>query len=188
MSEEAVAVYLDRDGVLNEQVERDGLRVSPRRLEDFKLVPRAAESVRRLRAAGCLALVVTNQPDVARGHLAVHELERMHDLLRGAVAVDDIAVCPHDDADGCACRKPKPGLLEALAAKWAVDPTRSFIVGDSWKDMEAGRRAGCRTILIGRADEGGASADRVATTLSEAVDIIVAELALRGKGADGVHP
>jgi D-glycero-D-manno-heptose 1,7-bisphosphate phosphatase len=167
------AIFLDRDGVLNEVVWRDGAPVSPRRASEFRVAAGAGEAVRRLKAAGWLVFVVTNQPDLARGTLAQGEHERMLELLAGAVPVDDVAVCPHDDADACGCRKPKPGMLEALAARHGVALGRSVVVGDSWKDVEAGRRAGCRTILLRRAYNDGVEADRVVDTLAAAVDEIV---------------
>jgi D-glycero-D-manno-heptose 1,7-bisphosphate phosphatase len=140
---------------------------------DFRVVPDAAGAVGRLRAAGFPVFVVTNQPDLARGLLAPAEHERMLAVLRAAVAVDDIAVCPHDDADRCECRKPASGMLEDLASRHGVDLAQSVVVGDSWKDMEAGRRAGCRTVLIGRDYNRGAAADVVVDTLQAAVDYIL---------------
>ena len=144
------AVFFDRDGVLNQLVERDAGLASPRSAADFRLVPEAADVVSRLRAAGLGIFVVTNQPDVARGHLSEAELEEMHAQLRDRLAPDDIAVCPHDDRDRCLCRKPLPGMLYALSSRWSVDLTASVVVGDSWRDVEAGRRAGCRTVLLAR--------------------------------------
>lgn len=174
------AVFLDRDGVLNALVARSGRAVSPRRLEDFHLLPGAADQVRALKRRGLLVFVVSNQPDVARGHLDPADLAEMTRLLRGAVDVDEVAVCPHDDRDRCSCRKPLSGMLLSLAEKWGVDLRRSFSVGDSWKDVEAGRRAGCRTILI--EGPGTASAerdcvpDRRVASLEEAVAAIASEL------------
>ncbi len=165
------AVFLDRDGVLNKLVERDGISASPRRLADFRVSEGAAEAVSRLRAVGLLVFVVTNQPDVARGKLADSELARMHEALTTAVGVDEIMVCPHDDADACGCRKPLPGMILALARRWDVDLTGSFVVGDSWKDVAAGRRAGCRTILIDRGGQ-GTDADVLVASLGEAVERI----------------
>jgi len=174
------AVFLDRDGVLNALVAREGRAVSPRRLDDFRLFPEAAAEVRKLRRRGLRVFVVTNQPDVARGHLAAVDLGEMHRRLLAAFELDDIAVCPHDDADRCSCRKPEPGMLLALAERWRVDVQRSFVVGDTWKDIEAGRRAGCRTILIERTGAGlGVSdcvPDRRVASLNEAVAVIESEL------------
>jgi D-glycero-D-manno-heptose 1,7-bisphosphate phosphatase len=167
------AIFLDRDGVLNDPVWRDGAPASPRRATDFRIAAGAADAVRRLRAAGLPVFVVTNQPDLARGTLGAGEHARMLSMLRAAVPVDDVAVCPHDDADGCACRKPKPGMLEELAARHGVALARSVMVGDSKRDLEAGRHAGCRTILLRRDYNRGLEADTVVETLGEAVDEIL---------------
>jgi D-glycero-D-manno-heptose 1,7-bisphosphate phosphatase len=174
------AVFLDRDGVLNEPLRRDGRSVSPRRPEDFRVVPGVDAALRRLRARGLLVFVVTNQPDVARGHLDPAHLAEMSAILRRSVAVDEIAVCPHDDADHCGCRKPKPGMVLALAHKWGVDLSGSFMIGDSWKDVEAGRRAGCRTILVEGHDRVNCLPDRTVSSLGEAVAIIETELDAAG--------
>lgn len=178
------AIFLDRDGVLNEVLWRDGAPASPRRAADFRVSAAAAQAVRRLRSAGLPVFVVTNQPDLARGTLTGEEHERMLALLRAAVPVDDVAVCPHDDADACACRKPKPGMLEDLAARHGISLARSVMVGDSQKDVEAGRRAGCRTILIRREYNRGLEADAVVDTLDSAVDEILRHQ--RGVGPDVV--
>ena len=147
--------------------------VGPRRLSDFRLVEGAAELVARLKAAGQPVFVVTNQPDVARGLLDAFELEQMMAMLRAAMPVDDVAICPHDDRDGCECRKPKPGMLLRLARRHGTDLLQSVMVGDTWKDMDAGRRAGCRTILLRRPYNESATGDLVLHTLAEAVDHIL---------------
>ncbi len=187
------AVFLDRDGVLNALVTREGRAVSPRRLEDFRLFPEAAAQVQRLRRRGLLVFVVTNQPDVARGHLAATDLEEMQLRVLAAFELDDVAVCPHDDSDRCSCRKPRPGMLLRLAERWGVDLRRSFVVGDTGKDIEAGRRAGCRTILIeGTGAEAGQSdstPDRSVASLDEAVAVIESELdARRVREASDLRP
>jgi D-glycero-D-manno-heptose 1,7-bisphosphate phosphatase len=143
------ALFLDRDGVLNALVQRDGRWLSPLRFEDFAVLPGVAGAVRALREAGLVALVVTNQPELTRGRLCPGELERMHAALGRAIELDGIYVCPHRDADRCGCRKPLPGLLLAAAKHWRVSLRASFLVGDSEKDIAAGRAAGCRTILVG---------------------------------------
>lgn len=167
------AVFLDRDGVLNGLVARDGINASPRSLEDFSLVPHAAQSVTRLKDAGFRVFVFTNQPDIARGHMSAETLGAMLDRLRADVPVDDIAVCTHDDADGCVCRKPRAGMLHDLAARWGVTLTRSIVVGDSWRDMQAGRAASCRTVLVGTNGGSADDADTTAASLSEAVELIL---------------
>ena len=169
------AVFLDRDGVLNELVLRDGKVVSPRSVDDFHLRPGVDEALRQLRRRGLPVFVVTNQPDVARGHLALRTLQSMTEILRTSLDVDDVSVCPHDDSDGCECRKPKPGMLLALAKRCNIDLTRSYMIGDSWKDVEAGRRAGCRTILLAGGDSGAILADCAVATLHDAVMHIESE-------------
>jgi len=144
------AVFLDRDGTLNRLVVRDESLASPRLMSEFELFPDALDAVRLFREFGLLVFVVTNQPDVARRLLAESELRRMSARLSDVLAPDAILVCTHDDRDACDCRKPAPGMLVHLADRWNVDLTRSFMIGDSWRDMEAGRRAGCMTIFVRR--------------------------------------
>jgi D-glycero-D-manno-heptose 1,7-bisphosphate phosphatase len=166
------AVFLDRDGVLNEIVERDGQPGSPRSLPEFRIVPDLAH-IQRLRAAGMLIFVVTNQPDVARGLVGRPEVAAMMARLAERMPMDDYRVCEHDDADDCGCRKPRPGMLLELAHHWRVDLNRSYMVGDMWRDVEAARAAGCRSVLLRRPYNAGIDADAEAATLAEAVDIIL---------------
>lgn len=168
------AVFLDRDGVLAQEIVRGGKAYAPTRIEDFRLVPEGAAQVDRLRAAGLLCIVFTNQPEVARGLLATSALEAMHRQLCDGVAVDDVYVCPHDELDGCACRKPNPGMLRSAAEKWDVDLARSFVVGDRWRDVEAGRAVGCYAILLDRPYSACSTADARVRTLAEAVDAVLA--------------
>ena len=163
------AVFLDRDGILNALVTRDGLAASPQRATDFKILPGVAEAVARLRSLGYLVFVTSNQPDVARGLLSREDLDQMTAALRAAVPLDEVAVCPHDDADRCTCRKPLPGMLTGLAERWSVDLAASYMVGDSWKDVEAGRAAACRTIYVGPPGQWRSPPDVVAGSLPEAV-------------------
>ncbi len=171
-------VLLDRDGVLNSVVVRFGRGFSPRRFAEFKLLPGVAAAVVRLREAGQPVVVVTNQPDISRGLLAPDELERMHEHLRGHVPVDRIYTCTHDDSDHCTCRKPRPGLLLRAAADFHLDLEHTWMVGDSWKDVEAARAAGCRMILIAgpHADAGSSKPEHVAASLPEAAKMILWEL------------
>ena len=170
------AVFLDRDGVLVKELVRAGRAVAPVTLEDFQIVDDAARQVARLRDAGLVPIVFTNQPEVARGLLSLDLLAAMHASLGATVPLADIFVCPHDEADRCACRKPKPGMLEAAAAKWGLELARSFVVGDRWRDIDAGRAVGCFTVLLERPySECGAPHARV-RTLQEATDVILREL------------
>ena len=142
------AVFLDRDGVLNRVVLRDGKPHPPASLAELEILPRAREALANLKRQGFLLLVVTNQPDVARGTQTREAVEAMHDELSAVLPVDGFFVCYHDDADGCECRKPRPGLLLEAAKLHAIQLSASFLIGDRWRDIEAGASAGCRTVLI----------------------------------------
>ncbi|MGA2183331.1 MAG: transaldolase [Bryobacteraceae bacterium] len=144
------AVFLDRDGVLNRAMVRDGRPHPPANLDDLELLPGVISACALLRASGYLLILVTNQPDVARGKQTMAGVGAMNRVLVRKLRLDGCEVCPHDDADGCACRKPAPGLLTMAAGAFDIDLAGSFIVGDRWRDIEAGQRAGCRTIFIDR--------------------------------------
>ena len=182
------AVFLDRDGVLNRLVAHNGRAVAPRALAEFALLPGVAAAVTALRRAGLLAVVVTNQPEVARGQLDPMELARMHERLQRAVPVDAIYICPHDDADGCACRKPRPGLLQRASRDWNLSLRASFLVGDTEKDLAAGRAAGCATILIAPAESSSAeaAADFVVRDLPAAAELLLEEILGRGHEPMGI--
>ncbi|MDQ3691852.1 MAG: HAD family hydrolase [Chloroflexota bacterium] len=144
------AVFLDRDGTLNEStVDGGGVPRPPVGVEDLVLVPGATAACRELKDLGFLVIVATNQPDVARGTQRRDVVEAIHRRIRQTVELDDVLVCYHDDVDGCECRKPKPGLLLAAAIHREIDLSSSIMIGDRWRDIEAGRRAGCTTILVG---------------------------------------
>ncbi len=142
------AVFLDRDGVLNQVTLRDGRSYPPAGLEDFRLFDGVAPAVRRLRDAGYAIVVCTNQPDVATGRQSRATVEAMHAKLRAWVPVDDIQVCYHTDDHDCRCRKPRPGMLIAAAESLGIDLAASYMVGDRWRDVEAGQAAGCVSIFI----------------------------------------
>lgn len=142
------AVFLDRDGIINRAVVRDGKPHPPATLEEFELLPGVESAIHALRKAGFLIIVVTNQPDVAMGVQPRKVVEAMHDKLRAAGLCDEIKVCYHADSDGCNCRKPKPGMLIEAAREWQIDLARSFMVGDRWRDVAAGKAAGCYTFLV----------------------------------------
>ena len=142
------AVFLDRDGVLNRGVVRDGKPSAPFTVAEFEIVPGVPEALDMLHRAGFVLVVVTNQPDVARGRAGSDQVHEIHRFMRARLRIDDIRVCFHDDHDLCACRKPLPGMLYAAAVDQEIQLTRSFMVGDRWRDVGAGRSAGCRTILV----------------------------------------
>lgn len=170
------AVFLDRDGVLNRVVMRDGRPFPPSGPQDVELVPGALGGCRTLHRAGFLLIVVTNQPDVARGTQQRETVEAINRTLSTRLPLDDVRVCYHDDRDKCLCRKPAPGMLLDAATQWGVALNRSFMIGDRWQDIEAGRRAGCRTVFLhyGQIDQQRAHADFRAVSFREATDWILA--------------
>jgi len=168
------AVFLDRDGVINRALVRDGKPYPPNSADELEILPGVPEALRRLKAAGYALVVVTNQPDIARGTTSMEAVERINVRLREVLPLDEIRMCPHDDADGCACRKPKPGLL---LQEPAHDMASSAMVGDRWRDIEAGRAAGCgATILIdyGYAEPMTAAPTVRVRSLAEAADWLIA--------------
>ena len=170
------AVFLDRDGVLNDVVTRDGVVSSPRHIDEFRLRDEARDSLPQLAAAGFRLFVVTNQPDVARGMLDPDVLALCNERLQTALPIEAVHVCPHDDHDACDCRKPKPGLIHRIAGDVGVTLSDSYVIGDSWKDVAAGRAAGCRTILLRRSYNTGTDADHVVASLAEAVRVVLADM------------
>jgi D-sedoheptulose 7-phosphate isomerase len=142
------AVFLDRDGVINRAFVREGKPSPPSTLQELELLPGVPEALHELKQHGYELLVVTNQPDVARGKQSREALDAMHRALSARLPLDDILVCCHTDQDACDCRKPLPGMLLEAARKHNIDLAASFMVGDRWRDIEAGYNAGCKTILI----------------------------------------
>lgn len=176
MPEKKRGVFLDRDGVLSRVIHRDGKACSARSLEEFELLPALEGSLETLAKAGYVLLVVTNQPDVRRGLMPLPVLESMNRRLMdrfGSRGVRKVYFCPHDDSDRCGCRKPAPGMLLEGAREWDLDLSRSFMVGDRRTDAEAGRRAGCKTLLIRTEENRDARPDYWAEDLADACRIIL---------------
>ena len=171
------AVFLDRDGVLNRAFVREGKPYPPTNLDELEVLSGVVEACDALHKAGFLLVVVTNQPDVARGMLRCQVVEAINQAMSEQLPLDDIRVCYHDDVDHCPCRKPKPGLLLEAARDWEIDLSASFMVGDRWKDIEAGRQAGCKTIFIDNrySEEEPGCPDHRVSSLIEAVKWILEE-------------
>jgi D-glycero-D-manno-heptose 1,7-bisphosphate phosphatase len=144
------AVFLDRDGVLNDVELQDGVASSPRSLLAFRVSAGAPELTAALHRAGFLLVGVTNQPDIARGLVSRNDVDSMNRQLSEALGIDAFVVCPHDNGDGCPCRKPRPGMVLEAAERLDIDLDRSWLVGDRWVDIAAGTSAGTRTILLER--------------------------------------
>jgi len=169
------AVFLDRDGVLNRPIIRNGRPFPPANPQDIEVLPGVTAALSALRAAGFLLIMVTNQPDVARGTTTKALVEEINAALKDQLSLDVVLACMHDDPDMCSCRKPKPGLLLAGAKEFGVDLSSSFMVGDRWRDIEAGNNAGCTTLFIeyGYDEKHPEMPDYRVTSLLEAAKIIL---------------
>ena len=172
------AVFLDRDGVINRAITRDGLPFPPMSLGDFEIIPGVPEACVKLKAAGFLLVVATNQPDVGRGIVPRELVEAMHAEMQKAISVDRIEICFHPGrgASDCDCRKPKPGMLLHAAKALNIDLAQSWMVGDRWRDVDCGHAAGCRTVFIegSYVEQLRQKPDFSARNLEEAADIILA--------------
>jgi D-glycero-D-manno-heptose 1,7-bisphosphate phosphatase len=169
-------VFLDRDGVLNKSIVRDGRPYAPTTLAEFELLPGVIDAAHALRHEGFLLIVVTNQPDVGAGRVERRTVESMNAELRKRLPIDDIKVCYHVDGDDCQCRKPKPGMLFEAAREWHIDLEASVMVGDRWRDIDAGHAAHCKTVFVDSGyDEKGMSqsADAVVPSLHAAARLII---------------
>ena len=177
------AVFLDRDGVLNEAlVDKDGVPRPPAGAADLHITEGAAGALERLHSAGFLLLAVTNQPDVARGALSMDDVEMVNNELQARLPIDAVYVCPHT-SDACDCRKPKPGMILDAADDWEVDLAASWLIGDRWVDVAAALAAGVRPILLERPyswdpTSSGAPEENLARvpargTISECVSLIL---------------
>jgi D-glycero-D-manno-heptose 1,7-bisphosphate phosphatase len=165
------AVFLDRDGVLVRPVNE--LAHGPMTLEDFAILPGIAAPVQRMRDAGFLIVVATNQPGIARGHMSWETLNEMHRMLRSAAPLDDFEVCPHVDADACMCRKPKPGMLLSAAERLGIDLGSSYFIGDTVRDVTAALAAGVTPVLIDWPYNQDLDVRHRVKDLAEAADLIV---------------
>jgi D,D-heptose 1,7-bisphosphate phosphatase len=188
------AVFLDRDGVINELIyyPEHGIIDSPFTVEQVNLFPRAGEAIKKIREMGYRAIIVSNQPGIAKGHLSRETFDRIREKMKEHLAKDGASIdgeyyCFHHPEAvvenlrvDCECRKPKPGLLFQAAEEQDVDLPRSWMIGDGLTDIEAGKAAGCKTMLLGRMkcelchlmDELDARPDAITSNLLEAVQII----------------
>jgi len=142
------AVFLDRDGVLNASISSNGVPKPPMRIEEVVILDGVIDAINTLKTLGFLTLVLTNQPDVARGTITEIEVNEINAYISSKVQIDKFYVCFHDDGDKCSCRKPLPGLINLAIKEFDVDVNRSFLVGDRWKDIETGQSVGCRSYFI----------------------------------------
>jgi transaldolase len=171
------AVFLDRDGVLNQALVRDGKPVSPMTVAEVVVAPDVPGALLRLRQNGFRLIMVTNQPNIARGAQSRDAVYAINRYLLETLQLDSAEICEHDDVDNCDCRKPKPGMLLRAAQNDHIALAESFMIGDRWRDIEAGQRAGCRTILLGSGYGEGMKSppDAVVATLSDAADWVLTQ-------------
>jgi D-glycero-D-manno-heptose 1,7-bisphosphate phosphatase len=171
------AVFLDRDGVINRAIVREGKPYPPKDLRQLEILPGVVEALRGLHAANYLLVVVTNQPDVARGSTTKEEVERINSYLASQLPLDEFRTCYHDSGDKCNCRKPLPGAFLEAAQDHNIDLSKSFVVGDRWRDVEAGASAGCKTFFINYsyAEQKPETPDFIVSSLLEAKKIILGE-------------
>jgi D-glycero-D-manno-heptose 1,7-bisphosphate phosphatase len=171
------AIFLDRDGVINQAIIKNGKPYPPSSISELKIIAGVQEALQDLRVAGFLLILVTNQPDVARGTTDKATIEAINNALMSQLPLDDVFVCYHDNRDRCNCRKPLPGLILQAAAKYDINLAASFMVGDRWQDIEAGKNAGCKTVWVNAGyDEPKpkSSPDFESSSLKDAVTLILA--------------
>jgi D-glycero-D-manno-heptose 1,7-bisphosphate phosphatase len=171
------AIFLDRDGVINRAFVKDGKPYPPKSIVELEILPGVKDALHRLHGAGYLLIVVTNQPDVARGISSKKSVDEINNRLGKELPIDYFKTCYHDDADACSCRKPLPGLILNSANEYKIDLSKSFMVGDRWRDIAAGQSAGCRSFFINyRYLEAQPEApDFIVSSLVEAEQIILGE-------------
>jgi histidinol-phosphate phosphatase family protein len=188
-SQQPRAVFLDRDGVINRPLVKDRKPYAPRHVGEFRLLPDVVPAVAKLKAAGFLVIVVTNQPDVGHGLITADTLEAMHGRLKEQLPIDAIMVCPHKQDDECDCRKPKPGLIRRAVSDWGIEPARSYFVGDRWSDIAAGKAAGLYTVFVDRdyAETPPDRPDASVRSLGQAVPIILAREEARAEAKHDVE-
>lgn len=138
------AIFIDRDGVINQSNVVNGKPFAPTHLDHFSLLPGVKEALKKFKEAGFKTVIVTNQPDLSTGKQTTHSLNEIHTYLKSHCNIDLIKVCGHRNEDECICRKPKPGLLIDASIELDIDLTQSYMIGDRWSDIEAGQNAGCK--------------------------------------------
>ena len=169
------AVFLDRDGVINRAIIRNGKPYPPNNIAEVEIFPGVCEAIQKFHDANYIVIVITNQPDVARGTVIRENVEAINSYLLSRCLIDEFMTCYHDDQDNCNCRKPLPGAIIEASIKYGVDLSKSFMVGDRWRDIEAGKRAGCKTIYVSNeySEKKPLNYDYQVKSLIEVVEIIL---------------
>jgi D-glycero-D-manno-heptose 1,7-bisphosphate phosphatase len=167
-------IFLDRDGIINDVILRNAKVESPRRFSEFNIRHEFADFYNKIADGNYNLFVISNQPEIARRNMDIKELERMTDQLNASFGFKEISYCTHDDSDNCDCRKPKPGMITSLLNKHNLEKEDSIIIGDSSKDINAGKNAGIKTVIL-QTDynrESNIEADFTVNSLSEILLII----------------
>jgi D-glycero-D-manno-heptose 1,7-bisphosphate phosphatase len=172
------AVFLDRDGIINQVVYHKEVNKpsSPWKIEEFKLISGINKYLEELKKLGFLLFVISNQPDINRGNIKRGTTEEINKIIYEKYPIDGIMVCPHDDKDNCSCRKPKPGMILDLSKKWDVDLKKSYLIGDSWKDIKAGKNAGVKSILLDTKYNQGTDSEYKVKDLKSAIELIKSQI------------
>ena len=169
------AIFLDRDGVINRPLIKNGKGYAPRLLKDFKIYSSVKKDIKKLKKNGYKIFVITNQPDVNNKLIKKKTLKAMHKILKKKLCVDKILYCPHDKKENCKCRKPKTELIKNAIKGKKIYLKKSYMIGDRASDIEAGYRAGCKTIFINKnyLELKPKKQDKTVKTLNAAVNYIL---------------
>jgi len=168
------AIFLDRDGVLNRAKVILNKPYPPSNIEEMEILPGVHEGIKLLKHSGFKLIVITNQPDVARGATDIELVNTLNNYILTELGVDEIKCCFHDDSDNCYCRKPKPGMIYEAEQKWGIDLSLSYLIGDRWRDIETAKNTEITTILIdNQYDEKKVNADFECTNFEQAVNFIL---------------
>ena len=172
------AVFLDRDGVINRSIVVRGVPTPPTNIQNVEILEGVKEAIELMRGHGLIPIVITNQPDVARGKVSQNRVEKINSFIGSTVNIEEFYTCFHDDLDKCECRKPAPGLIFQASMKLGVDIPNSYLVGDRWKDIEAGQKAGCKTFFIdySYSEKRPKKPFQRVSSLLEAVQIMIGEI------------
>ena len=167
------AVFLDRDGVINEVIFRGTDKpIAPWSIEEFRFIKGIKKPLEKLADLGFLLFIISNQPDISKGLIDIQTVETMNNTILSKLPITKIIYCPHEDRHNCSCRKPKPGMLITLSKEYNVNLMKSFLIGDNWKDIEAGKSVGCKSILLNKIYNKAVKADFYINSLTEALKII----------------
>ena len=136
-------MFLDRDGVINYSLIYKNKPYAPRKIEDVNIIPFVSEALSQIKDMNFLTIVITNQPDIENDLISISESLRINNWIKDKLMIDQIYVCPHNNKNNCNCRKPKPGLIYKASQDFNIDISKSYLVGDRWKDIKCGQLAGC---------------------------------------------